>query len=417
MSRCFLKKNCNKQSLLQNRLTMFAKDFIIYKKGEKAAEETCRKDRRYKPMGDSSHRKYITELLRREIADGKLGVSGAEFYTVRELAEKYSLSPMTAQSIFKELAAYKVITLVGKKYYLTNGPMDKTSPLSLHREKTNRIGFHTNDLTNPYLSLIAAETEKYARNIGYSVIIQSSMNDMSTETQILENFFRLNVCGIISCPNKGVGLTDVYRNYPLPYVFLSHSVAGVNADFICVNNILAGKSVAKTLLDHGYKTFVYVTEQPLETALHDQRFLGFRLELNEHGIDFGQNGIMLMDSSMSHANLIVRRFISAHERPIGFFCRHDLLAVNLLNICLKNNIDIPNDVGIIGFDNLSLTEQIKPSLSTIDYNTRELTKLAVQTLLARIHDPFHPTAVTMVNPILLTRTSSARLIEKQDPDL
>lgn len=46
MSRCFLKKNCNKQSLLQNRLTMFAKDFIIYKKGEKAAEETCRKDRR-----------------------------------------------------------------------------------------------------------------------------------------------------------------------------------------------------------------------------------------------------------------------------------------------------------------------------------------------------------------------------------
>ena len=74
-------------------------------------------------------------------------------------------------------------------------------------------------------------------------------------------------------------------------------------------------------------------------------------------------------------------------------------------------------MGIIGFDNLSLTEQIKPSLSTIDYNTRELTKLAVQTLLARIHDPSHPTAVTMVNPILLTRTSSARLIEKQDPDL
>ena len=367
--------------------------------------------------GDSVHKKqHIIELLRHEISIGKLGVSGSKFYTVRELAKKYSVSPMTAQSIFKELAAYNVITLVGKKYYLTNGPMDKTSPLSLHRGKTNLIGFHTNDLTNPYLSLIAAETEKYARNIGYSVIIQSSMNDMSTETQILENFFRLNVCGIISCPNKGVGLTDVYRNYPLPYVFLSHSVAGVNANFICVNNILAGKSVAKTLLDHGYKTFVYATEQPIEIALRDQRFLGFKLELNEHGIDFDQSGIILLDTNTTHTDLIVRRFISTHKLPIGFFCRHDLLAVKLLNICRKCNIDIPSDVGIVGFDNLPLTEQIKPSLSTVDYNTRELTKSAVQTLLAQIHDPSLPTAVTMVNPILLTRTSSARLTKKTSSD-
>ena len=353
-------------------------------------------------MGKS---KNLESKLLFEIEEGRHGTSGSLFLTVREVADQYAVSYVTAQKALQELRREGWLYSVGNHSYLATGTMRRNAPLAKELEQiqsgSRRFGLHISRIDNLFFASMAAQLISTLAEHGWQLIVMSSDDDPATERRILNEFTALGVSGIFTCPGK----ENVYRNCVLPVVCLGRSVIGGNA--VLVNNKSAGMKMAAHFLEQGYQRFLYVGTSAL-SAEQDYRLIGFREGLAENGILLQPEDIFaLRTSSFSkdeHLHLINRR-IRTLDGPIGIFCYHDLLAFDILDLCRKNGIDVPQKVGIAGFDDLKAAGHMGHQLTTVSYRYDKMVEKAVDLMLMLLSEPeLHKDIY--VNQVLTVREST-----------
>lgn len=344
------------------------------------------------------------EKISQEILDGKYGKSGEIFVTTKQLAKNRNISLVTAQRLMELLRKKYFIRLIGRKYYLAYKRAEKNTALDKLFSNSKFIGMHISNLNNPYFSLLATKAEYYARLNGFNVLIASSSKDATTEKKILDNFLKLRVAGLISCPKKDNNLNDIYEKYPLPYVFLSHKL-DINNECIEVNNIDAAKVVAHHFISEGYTNFAYIKPDSLKN--HDVRILGFQNQLESENFNLLPENILSIDINNTGMDNIITTFLYKCPKPIAIFCFNDLFALKVVDSCKKLKLNIPVDVGIVGFDNLEISQKITPPLSTVSYRADKMAEMAILRLIEKINRRDNH-MVTSVEPILMVRESSIR---------
>lgn len=356
----------------------------------------------------------LAEKIRTQIIDGSFGNSGERFLSVRKLAAKYSVSLVTAQKIIKALSKSGVITLYGKAYFITTGKISPESQLQIrienkHRGENKFIGIHIPKFNNPFFSALLNEIVKSVYNIGYSPVIMCSNQNPELEKSILEDFIKTGVCGVISCPNNSELLKGRYDNYPLPLVFLANHFSTDETDFAVVDNIACGKHVAQHLIEMEYKNFIYIgAESAKKTDKRGPSFIG-ALEKAGYTVP-KENIIYLSDNENFTIPYSVAQHIKNCKKPLGIFCFHDIIAVGVVMLCEKLKLNIPKDIGVVGFDNLPIAKQCRPMISSISYRFGKMAEAAVNLLMQKINSEKDNKIKTkvFVNHSLKIRDSSRR---------
>lgn len=356
----------------------------------------------------------ILNEIRAEIENGIFGNSGDKFLSVRNLAEKYSVSLVTAQKIIKQLSEIGVITLYGKAYYITIGKMFPASQLKArienNRKSTDKlIGIHIPKLNNPFFSALLDEVVKSIYNIGYRPVIMCSNRNPNNEKTILEDFIDMGVCGVISCTSNNEILKNRYNNYPLPLVFLANNFSSDKVDFVEVDNKACGRHVALHLMDMGYENFIYIGPESEKNS--DKRGKAFVETIKEAGFDFQQENIIYVADDESFAiPYSVSQHIKNCKKPLGIFCYHDIIAVGVIMLCENSGLNIPEEVGIVGFDNLPIAKQCRPTLSSISYRFDKMAEVSVNMLMQKINFETDSNIQTgdFVNHALKIRNSSRK---------
>ncbi len=348
--------------------------------------------------------------LREEIEAGRHGRSGDHFLTTRELARRYGVSLESASLVMRRLAHENRLVLDGKHYYLSTGYASPATPYGklLASRRQRILALELNRLDNPFFSALADSLNREAKRHGYSLVVQSSRENSSAERENLKLFLDMNVSGVFTCTDIHTDFGSVYRNYVLPVVVLGRNIPLPNCDSVSVGNHVAGAQVASHLSAVGCRSFAYLGLR--DYLDRDPRLHGYVGQLEKLGKAlFDTLPVESAADDTLHAR--VRNLIASAPKPLGLFCYHDLLAVEAARAIKRSRFPdsrIPDDVCVVGFDDLPISSAVTPPLSTISYQYASIAERAMERMLSYIENPEHIPGVSTVASVLTVRESSMR---------
>ena len=318
-----------------------------------------------------------------KIISGFYGKSGERFLSVRDFSKQENIAYKTAYAVFQSLERSHHIFLIGQIWYLSYALADKNSTLRKNRNE-KLIGIHIKEINNSYIAGILSQIKTIAEASNIDIVIETSENSADSEEKILGHFLRIGCYGAINFPNVAPALANYYEKYPLPLIFVGRKVYTPSKTLLpCVatDNYGTCAHLSKNLYTSGYRNFYYLGSRGFSDS-DNERLNGFINGLKglfdfreEHAIKFAN------EDDVNMKFFAKKLAADANEAvPTVIFCQHDLYAAKLTKLLLSMNAKIPEEIGIIGYDDLPICEYISPTISSVSYSFREIAKHCMKLL-------------------------------------
>lgn len=313
--------------------------------------------------------------------------------TLQEIADEAGVSRMTVSNVingkFEKVSSQKIEliqNIIDKYHYVPNL---SARTLAKHKSKMIAILINTyilefNVFADPYISKLFGEIETAIRAAGFYTIVQTFDNIKDAAT-LLRNW---NVDGTVFLTSQNEQDMDFLRNQDLcPMVFLD-SYSKKNNDFLSVNidDYKGGYIATKYLLTNGHRKIAFAGCYREENDVILLRYRGYMDALKEFGVP--ESEALLIDTFTRYEDgLVIGRDLANHKYDItAVFATSDHLALGIIKGCTINGFVVPNDLSVIGFDNLDLCTLSTPELTTISQNVHDKAVSAVQLLLDTIEE-------------------------------
>ena len=256
---------------------------------------------------------------------------------------------------------------------------------SLVLGRTLTIGLVTLDLRNSFVSELVSHCEMYARRHGYFTYVTNTDNDPEVEKDCVSHLVERAVDGIII---QSVHPTNEYADWlsrlRVPVVAVGNRLSP-NVPFVGIDDRTAASEAVRHARERGYDQVVFVCP-PLRHVgsenidAQEQRYLGYLDHTRKGGL-FDGEPIVLTSRDVSGVVEIAR---AALPRRTVFFCSSDVFALDALSFLIDSGLTVPEEVGVIGFDNISTLRYIRPRLTTVDQKVEQISHTAVDCLLSLI---------------------------------
>lgn len=281
---------------------------------------------------------------------------------------------------------------------------------SLVTNRSQTIGLVIPDIENPFFSTFAKVVEQQLRQYGYVVIIMNTLEDHENDPGVIRSLRQRNVDGMIIALSSKTFTDDkkvkaVLRRLDVPYVLVDRILNNFNANQVYFNNKQGEYLVTKYLIDNGHRKIGYIsTKDHAMTGFY--RHQGYIKALKEAGIEinekFIRHGIYDAKTGYSFAEDLYNEGITA------IACANDLIAYGVQKRLFEMGLRVPEDVSIVGYDNLSLNNYIENGLTSIDQDITELAHQSVNILMGALAGEKKPKEV-ILQPTLAIRKSVKNL--------
>jgi LacI family transcriptional regulator len=277
------------------------------------------------------------------------------------------------------------------------------------------IGVIIKDLNYPFYMSIASGVLEYAKSKGYSVIVASSENDHECEKKFTHLFSTKDIKGAIIAPLVE-GSSEIEHLFKLkminyPFVLLE-DVRGIQANVVAIDNIKAIKKAVKYLIDGGHTKIVHFAGPPASSHT-EERIEGFRYAFSESSLVFNKDMIVSIGSrhEESYGNTISYfKHRKREDYPTAIVCFNDQQALAVITALKELNIQVPNDISIIGNDDIYYASLYPVPLTTISAPQYEIGRKAAEILIKNIESPtLLPTEKIVLQTEFIIRETSRTL--------
>ena len=251
------------------------------------------------------------------------------------------------------------------------------------------IGIIIKDLNYPFYTSIAAGAREYANSQGYSVIVASSENDHECEKKFTHLFSIKDIKGAIIAPivEGEAEIDHLFKLKRINYPFvLLEDVKGIQANVVAIDNLSAIKTAVKYLIDNGHTKIVHFAGPP-QSSHTQERIEGFRHAFSESPLIFNKNLIISIGSRHEEAYGNTMNYFKNRSRedyPTAIVCFNDQQALAVMTALKELNIRIPEDISIIGNDDIMYAKIYPVPLTTIRAPQREIGYKAAEILIRNI---------------------------------
>ena len=330
----------------------------------------------------------IKSMIINMIRSGKLK-ENMKVYSESILSREFGVNRNTVAKALNELVLEGYI-------YRKQGIGSFVAPQN-PRQKTGNIGVVVHNVENKFYSIIARYVEATAKQNGYHVILCNTEESLTTEKEVLTSLVENNkVDGIIATP---INLTSPEeqrlfielqkRNMPFVQLFPHQYIEEMNQVF--VDYYQGAKKATEMIFDYGRCNICFVITKNRHYYDISQRIKGFREVVESRGLDFTMIDVPWPDEQEGYN--LSKKIIDMPRRPDGIVAINDETAIGLLKGFRDQNISVPEDIALVGFDDISYASDYSIQLSTIRYDYSEMCDIAVKTLLRQIgqsdFDPIH----------------------------
>jgi len=260
------------------------------------------------------------------------------------------------------------------------------SARSLRSGRTGAIGLAVPELSLAYFAELADEVITVAERHDLVVLIEQTGGDRRRELEVLQGSRRQMTDGLLFSPlalgNDDAALLDV----DFPLVLLGERIFDGPVDHVTMENVAAARAATEHLLDRGRRRIAILGAHEGEViGSAGLRLAGHRAALEERGMAFDEE--LVVDAGPWHRANGAEAMRRLLDRGVSFdsvFALNDELGLGALRVMQERRIRVPEEVAIIGFDDVDEGRYSLPSLSTVDPGRREIARLAVEILVGRI---------------------------------
>ena len=250
---------------------------------------------------------------------------------------------------------------------------------ALRTGKSETVGLIIPDLTNPFFPKLAQDIEREAQRQGYAVLLSDSHNDPQLQARAIQQLVRRGVDCLVIVPALGARHIPAL---PIPAVLLDRPLHDVPC--VYCDERAGGHAAASHLLALGHQKFSILAGP--DPALHpgmlpSERILGMREALSDAGITLPESRVVHSSYGTEGGTLAVEYLIAAGEPFTAVLAANDTLALGALHALLRHDRRVPNDVSLVGFDDIPWSAVSFPTLTTVHQDTHELARRAIQLAL------------------------------------
>ena len=280
---------------------------------------------------------------------------------------------------------------------------------NLRQGRSGMIGLAVPELSVPYFSELAGLVIAEARRHSYTVVVEQTDGDPGREQQLLQQNARGHLFdGLIFSP-LGLGEAELRRHAgDTPTVLLGEHLEDGPFDHVGLDNVAAARDATAHLIDLGRRRIAAIGDQSRARGETGQlRSAGYREALRAGGLRYQPS--LVVPASAFHRGSgaeAMSRLLDQGTGPDAVFCYNDLLAIGAMQTVLQRGLRIPDDIAIVGFDDIEEARYAFPALTTIAPDKGALARRAVAQLFTRLKDQGAPPASHQVGYSLKVRGST-----------
>lgn len=325
---------------------------------------------------------------------------------IRQVAQRAGVSAGTVSNVLnrpERVAAdtrVRVLEAIRELGFVRNA-----SASSLRAGHGRTVGLMVLDLGNPFFTDMARGVEDVVSERGYAVILCSSNTSRDREKRNLLMLAEQQVRGVLVTPvSEDPARLDILRERGVATVVLDHPATRSNQCSVTVDDVAGGHLAVGHLLDHGARDVVYVSG-PLSIRQCADRRTGARRAAAAGSGTLREIAVPAMTprAGQEAAETLLG------ELPDAIFCANDLLAMGVLRTLIQQGVRVPEDVVLIGYDDIEFAAAAAVPLSSIRQPTYQLGRIATELLLEECDNPEnHAHQQIMFQPELVARESTSR---------
>lgn len=262
------------------------------------------------------------------------------------------------------------------------------------------------------VSTILVGFQQVAEQAGYSVIFNHVNNDLEQQQDVIQKLVGQGVTGIALYPvdsESPAGIDRLVRaHYPL--VLVDRYLKQLSTDYVMSDHFGGALRGVHYLVEGGHERVGFVTWLSPAVSM-DHRFLGYAQALRERGIEADESLICRVEGYPTVNRAPLMKYLTGPNRPTAIFAANDQIAIALYRAATAVGLRIPEDLSVVGFDNLDMSAHLDPPLTTMAQPFLQMGRAAAQVLLSRIQGDNLPPQQITLSPELIIRESCAPLVE------
>ncbi|MDO6657771.1 LacI family DNA-binding transcriptional regulator [Anaerobacillus sp. 1_MG-2023] len=252
------------------------------------------------------------------------------------------------------------------------------------RTETKTILVMVPSIENNVFPQMIAGIDLVAHQSGYKVLLGNTYQDPDKAYSYLEELKQKQVDGVILLTTRldNNVITDIADKYPV--VLTSDFIAELNVPTVAIDNISSARNAVEHLLQLGHQRVGMITG-PLDIPLSRDRLKGYRQALLERGI--GIDGVLIQEGDHHYSSGYnqMNKFLALENPPTAIFAANDSMAMGAVKAVKAHGLRVPEDIGVVGFDNIQFSDIFEPSLTTVAQPFMEMGQRSMELLLKQIN--------------------------------
>lgn len=306
--------------------------------------------------------------------------------TIRDVAERAGVSIATVSRVLnnqiqvKPATRAKVNKVIKELNYQPN-----YLGRNLRRAETRIILVILQNISNPFYSKVVTGIEDIGHKNGYNIMICNTDSDPEQERLYLELLVNKLVDGVILMEPEidGDELSQISKDYPI--VQCCEYIEEADVSHISIDNVAAGYTAVNHLINLGHKKIGMISSYNRLLSAK-QREEGYKKALSEAGLKFQPEFIKYGSYGYRGGLRTAKEMLRLEDPPTAIFAISDITAIGAIRGIKEEGLRVPEDIGVIGFDNTSIASMYDPRLTTISQPRYDLGRISMEVLLSIISD-------------------------------
>ena len=327
--------------------------------------------------------------------------------TLADLAREAGTSPSTASRALSGRgyvspgARARLLAAAERLGYVPNA-----SARTLKQKTSRVVGVVVSDLGNQFYARLAAGIEQTLREADYQMVLLGDNSESAEEVAGARTFLAMRAPGVILTPvaHEAARLLSAHG---VAVVEVDRQLATVPCDAVVIDNVRGGAEATAHLLAHGH-TRVGLLVAETDWTSDAGRLQGYRLAHAQAGLLVDERLIVRIPFHAHDAERRIEALLD-EQAPTALFAANNLLAEQAWRVLRHRGLRLPQDVSLIGFDDVQWMDMVNPGITAVAQPTVELGRRAARLLLRRIEDPDCEPAVERLQPSLVVRGSTGAI--------
>lgn len=306
--------------------------------------------------------------------------------TIYDIAEALNLSASTVSRGLNGNQAIRKSTINKiRRTALAMGYQQNTFASNLRKNRSNTIGVILPRLDSSFQAAVVSGIEKVVNQKGFNLILSQSRESITKEKANIVTMFNSRVDGLLvslACDTCNIDHLDLFMKKGTPVILFDrvkdHPTFQLTK--VVISNDKAGYDATCHLIEQGCRKIMFVCDN-LTSNVYSERHEGYRQALMEHKIPYGKEYVFVTTLDEDSGTRTLDKILHMKSRPDGIFATNDTSAVSIICSLGKAGIRVPEDIAVVGFNNVTISRVVEPSLTTIHYPGVEMGEIAASTLI------------------------------------